>query len=48
MTRKKAAPELEKPHRLTLAELAAHDDVCSDAMIDNVCLDNGNLYDLAR
>lgn len=26
----------EKTQRLSLTELAAHDDVCSDALIDNV------------
>jgi len=36
MPRKVVSEELEKAHRLTLAELAAHDDACSDAMIDNV------------
>ncbi|EXJ93138.1 histone-lysine N-methyltransferase SUV420H [Capronia epimyces CBS 606.96] len=35
MTRKSMAQEPEKAHRLSLAELAAHDDVCSDALIDN-------------
>jgi hypothetical protein len=36
MARKKIAKEPEKAQRLSLAELAAHDDVCSDAMVDNV------------
>ncbi|EXJ91351.1 hypothetical protein A1O1_04463 [Capronia coronata CBS 617.96] len=35
MTRKQSANEPDKAHRLSLAELAAHDDVCSDALIDN-------------
>lgn len=35
MTRKKGAIEPEKAHRLSLTELAAHDDVCSDVMVDN-------------
>ncbi|KIW63102.1 hypothetical protein PV04_09978 [Phialophora macrospora] len=35
MTRKKAAKEPDKAQRLSLAELAAHDDVCSDVMVDN-------------
>lgn len=36
MTKKKTRrEELEKQHRLTLAELGAHDDACSDALIDN-------------
>ena len=28
--------EADKAQRLSLAELAAHDDVCSDVLIDNV------------
>ncbi|KIX98505.1 uncharacterized protein Z520_05806 [Fonsecaea multimorphosa CBS 102226] len=36
MARGKGAAEPEKTQRLSLAELAAHDDVCSDVMIDNV------------
>jgi histone-lysine N-methyltransferase SUV420H len=28
-------PSPEKPHRLTLAQLAAYDDVCTDVMVDN-------------
>jgi hypothetical protein len=36
MTRKKSAKEPDKAQRLSLAELAAHDDVCSDVMVDNV------------
>lgn len=36
MGRKAASEEPEKVHRLSLAELAAHDDACSDAMVDNV------------
>ena len=36
MTRKKNMKEPEKAQRLSLAELAAHDDVCSDVMVDNV------------
>ncbi|KAL2416736.1 Histone-lysine N-methyltransferase set9 [Exophiala dermatitidis] len=35
MTRKKSVQEPEKAHRLSLAELAAYDDVCSDVLIDN-------------
>lgn len=36
MTKKKSRKEeLDKLHRLTLAELGAHDDACSDALIDN-------------
>lgn len=36
MTRKKSKKaEAEKSYQITLAELAAHDDVCSDALIDN-------------
>ncbi|OAP61817.1 histone-lysine N-methyltransferase SUV420H [Fonsecaea erecta] len=35
MARGKGAAEPEKTRRLSLAELAAHDDVCSDVMIDN-------------
>ncbi|KIW29659.1 uncharacterized protein PV07_05457 [Cladophialophora immunda] len=35
MARGKGAAEPEKTQRLSLAELAAHDDVCSDVMIDN-------------
>ncbi|KAJ9605454.1 histone lysine methyltransferase Set9 [Cladophialophora chaetospira] len=35
MTRKKVVKEPEKAQRLSLAELAAHDDVCSDVMVDN-------------
>ncbi|OAG44531.1 hypothetical protein AYO21_01021 [Fonsecaea monophora] len=35
MARGKGAAEPEKSQRLSLAELAAHDDVCSDVMIDN-------------
>jgi len=36
MTRKKSKwAEPDREHRLTLAELAGHDDACSDAMIDN-------------
>ena len=31
----KRAPSPEKPHRLTLAQLAAYDDVCTDVMVDN-------------
>lgn len=36
MPRKKPAKEPEKAQRLSLAELIAHDDVCSDVMVDNV------------
>lgn len=36
MGRKVEPEEPEKVHRLSLAELAAHDDACSDAMVDNV------------
>lgn len=36
MKRKVKSVEQEKVQRLSLAELAAHDDVCSDAMVDNV------------
>jgi hypothetical protein len=36
MSRKWKDREPEKTQRLSLAELAAHDDVCSDALIDNV------------
>ncbi|KIW98674.1 uncharacterized protein Z519_00335 [Cladophialophora bantiana CBS 173.52] len=35
MARGKGATEPEKTQRLSLAELAAHDDVCSDVMVDN-------------
>jgi hypothetical protein len=35
MTKRKR-DEAEKSHRLSLAELAGHDDVCSDALVDNV------------
>ncbi|EXJ53993.1 histone-lysine N-methyltransferase SUV420H [Cladophialophora yegresii CBS 114405] len=35
MTRKKSTKEPDKAQRLSLAELAAHDDVCSDVMVDN-------------
>lgn len=36
MTRKKhKRSEPDRSHPLTLAELAAHDDACSDALIDN-------------
>ncbi|KIX03664.1 uncharacterized protein Z518_07217 [Rhinocladiella mackenziei CBS 650.93] len=35
MSRRRPAEEPEKAQRLSLAELAAHDDVCSDALIDN-------------
>jgi [histone H4]-N-methyl-L-lysine20 N-methyltransferase len=31
----KREPSPEKPHRLTLAQLAAYDDVCTDVMVDN-------------
>ena len=31
--KREASPE--KPHRLTLAQLAAYDDVCTDVMVDN-------------
>lgn len=34
MTKKSRKNEPDKTHRLTLAELAAHDDACSDALID--------------
>lgn len=37
MGRKSRFTEPERTHRLSLAELASHDDACSDAMIDNVC-----------
>lgn len=33
--RPKRAPSPERPHRLTLAQLAAYDDVCTDVMVDN-------------
>ena len=36
MPRKRRAEDPERAQRLSLAELAAHDDVCSDALIDNV------------
>ena len=36
MPRKRHVEELEKAQRLSLAELAAHDDICSDSLIDNV------------
>lgn len=36
MSRKRKDRESERPQRLSLAELAAHDDVCSDVLIDNV------------
>src|SRR5689334_9799011 len=36
MPRKSVPDEPEKSHRLTLAELAAYDDICTDVMIDNV------------
>jgi len=35
MGRKPKRAEPDREHRLTLAELAGHDDACSDAMIDN-------------
>jgi len=35
MTKKSKRVEPDREHRLTLAELAGHDDACSDAMIDN-------------
>ncbi|ETI19446.1 hypothetical protein G647_09280 [Cladophialophora carrionii CBS 160.54] len=35
MPRKNSAKEPDKAQRLSLAELAAHDDVCSDVMVDN-------------
>lgn len=35
MPKKSKRSEPDRDHRLTLAELAAHDDICSDAMIDN-------------
>ncbi|KAK5083555.1 histone lysine methyltransferase Set9 [Lithohypha guttulata] len=35
MTKKSRKNEPDKTHRLALAELAAHDDACSDALIDN-------------
>lgn len=44
MKRKSVSVEPEKVHRLTLAELAAHDDACSDAMIDNVCEGDSVMY----
>jgi hypothetical protein len=36
MSRKKTKGGEPERHRLSLAELAAHDDVCSDVMVDNV------------
>lgn len=37
MGRKSTVVESTHKQRLTLAELAEHDDVCSDVMVDNVC-----------
>ena len=36
MGRKSKVDESDQKQKLTLAELAGHDDVCSDVMIDNV------------
>ena len=36
MGRKSKVDETDQKQKLTLAELAGHDDVCSDVMIDNV------------
>lgn len=36
MSRKWKVRDNERTQRLSLAELAAHDDVCSDALVDNV------------
>jgi hypothetical protein len=37
MGRKSKTADSPQKQRLSLAELADHDDVCSDVMIDNVC-----------
>ena len=40
MPRKKEPEDVERKSRLTLAQLAAYDDVATDVMVDQVSLSN--------
>lgn len=48
MSRKWKSRDNERTQRLSLAELAAHDDVCSDALVDNVSSNSLLVYSNAN